>query len=542
MRGTVETPQAASLSLGDRELADKLIEIVGNEHVHTDDGRRVFFATDIFTSGKPVTAVAAPGSAAELSEVVKLCAGADRPIIPRGGGFSYTKGYVPTADGSVTIDLRRLDAICEINSEDLYVVVEVGCTWAKLYEALRERGLRTPYFGPMSGYRATVGGALSQGSFFLGSTEHGTTAETVLGLEAVLADGTILTTGSAASTHMSSPFFREYGPDLTGLFLHDSGALAFKTKAMLKLILFPPHHGYATIAFEAGDQSEALSVMTGIAKARLAAECYLWSPGFAEKMLANTSLLNDLRYLGKVLKTGRSPIAGLIDGIRLAKTGKKFLASNRFLLHVTIDDPTDAGAQGKLGEVLRIAAKHGGASIEPSIPRALRAMPFSDFTVSTFADQAQRNLPTHGIFPHSRIGEVASAVQAFFSAREVEMQRHAISAGTIFFAIGARSICCEPLFYWRDEQLAAHDRREERSALDTLATMPERPAAGDAVDRMRTELVTLFTELGAVHCQIGKSYPYRETRNPDTYALLEWLKKGVDPKGIVNPGALGLGT
>jgi FAD/FMN-containing dehydrogenase len=541
MTGTVEPQREPADPLPDRELADQLGTIVGRENVHTDDGRRLFFATDIFTSGKPVSAVVAPASSAELSRVLALCASAGRAAIPRGGGFSYTRGYVPVTDDAVTIDLRRLDAIREINAEDLYVVVEAGCTWAKLYDALRERGLRTPYFGPMSGFRATVGGALSQGSFFLGSTEHGTTADSVLGLELVLADGTILTTGSGASTHTQSPFFREYGPDLTGVFLHDSGALAFKTTAALKLIPFPKHHGYATLAFEADAQAAAIATMARIARDGLAGECYLWDPGFAAKMRMNNSMVDDLRYLGKVLRTGRNPLAGLIDGLKLATTGKRFLSQNRYLLHVTIDDATEGGARGKVDEVLRIGAGNGAEAIEPSIPRALRAMPFNDFTVGAFADQSMRTLPTHGIFPHSAIGAVGAAVDGFFAKHADDLDSLGITVGTIYFAIGRRAICCEPLFYWRDEQLAAHDRKAERSELSSLARMAERPAAGQMVKTLRDELVTLFTSLGAVHCQIGKAYPYRETRAPGTYALLEQVKQVLDGRNLVNPGALGLG-
>ena len=128
-------------------------------------------------------------------------------------------------ENSVTIDLRGIDQVFEINETDMYVRVGVGCTWHNLYTALKARGLRTPYFGPMSGYSATVGGALSQGSFFLGSTEYGTVMDSVLSLEMVLADGSIVHTGSDSAAGVA-PFYRNYGPDLTGLFLADTGALA----------------------------------------------------------------------------------------------------------------------------------------------------------------------------------------------------------------------------------------------------------------------------------------------------------------------------
>lgn len=541
--GVTEAGEAGlniSAAHADSALVKQLSAIVGEDHVETEDGKRVFFATDIFTSGKPVSVVVAPENADQLAHIVRICTDAARPVIPRGGGFSYTKGYVPVRDGSVSVDLRRMNRICEINAEDLYVVVEAGCTWKALYDALKAKGLRTPYFGPMSGFHATVGGALSQGSFFLGSTQFGTTADSVLGLETVLADGTIITTGSGASTNGCLPFFRNYGPDLTGIFLHDSGALGFKTKAILKLIPFPEHHRYATFAFEAGHQANALAAMSAIGRAGIAGECYLWDPGFSAKMAVNNRLLDDLRYFSNVLKSGKGIFGGLMDGFKLAKTGKAFLASNRYLLHITFDDVSDAGAQGRLEHACRIAQAEGGESIEPSIPRAMRAMPFNDFTALTFADQTQRNLPTHGIFPHSAITGVGAAVVDFFERHAPTMAQDGITAGTIYFAIGSNAICCEPLFYWTDGQMAAHDRAAERSDLNALAAMPERPKAGAAVAALRDELVGIFSGRGAVHCQIGKSYPYRQTRAPETYALLQAIKAAVDPANLVNPGALGL--
>ncbi|MFM6829416.1 MAG: FAD-binding oxidoreductase [Novosphingobium sp.] len=528
------------LRMDNAALVRALQDIVGQAHVLTSDGARQFFATDIFTSGAPFDAVIAPANAAELSRIVSLCTQEGRPLVPRGGGFSYTKGYVPLGAGEVSVDLRRMDRIVEINEQDLYVVVEAGCTWRNLYEALKAKGLRTPYFGPMSGYRATVGGALSQGSFFLGSTQFGTTADSVLGLELVLADGCVVRTGSSGGTNGGSPFFRPYGPDMTGLFLHDSGALGFKTQAVLKLIPFPEHQEFATFAFEADQRDEALAAMAAIARAGLAGECYLWDPAFAAKMATNNRLIDDLKYFTNVFKSGKGLFGGIKDGMKLAATGKKFLLENRFLLHVTIDDCSAAGAAARLDAVVAIGTGQGGVPISSSIPRALRAMPFNDFTAVAFADQRLRNLPTHGIMPHSRIAAAASDVQDYFRNNASRMAEHDVTVGTIYFAVGSNAICCEPLFYWTDPQLAAHDRSAESSDLALLETMPMRPPAGQLVAEMRAELVALFTVHGAVHCQIGKSYPYRETRQPETFALLQAIKTAIDPANAMNPGALGL--
>jgi len=79
----------------------------------------------------------------------------------RGGGASYTDGYLPRDDGQVLLDLSQLNRIVEINEQDAYVTVEAGVTWEALKRALDERDLRTPFWGPFSGLLATVGGSVA---------------------------------------------------------------------------------------------------------------------------------------------------------------------------------------------------------------------------------------------------------------------------------------------------------------------------------------------------------------------------------------------
>ncbi|CAN0524043.1 unnamed protein product, partial [Laminaria digitata] len=57
---------------------------------------------------------------------------------------------------------------------------------------------------------------------------------------------------------------------------------------------------------------------------------------------------------------------------------------------------------------------------------------------------------------------------------------------------------------------------------------------------LRKGIADLAKEFGAVHFQIGRQYPYRETREPETFALLKTIKATVDPRGLMNPGVLGL--
>lgn len=236
-------------------IADALVGVVGAEHVAMDEGRREFFSRDLSEDQSYEIAdfVVAPGSTEELSAVVAEANGAGLAVLARGGGMSYTLGYTPSRRSTVLVDMRRMNRIREINVEDLYVVAEAGCTWEQLYRALGEQGVRTPYFGPLSGRFATVGGALSQNSMFWGSGTYGTVADCVFGFEVILAGGRVLHTGSWARQGCT-PFLRHNGPDLTGIFTGDTGAYGIKAAASIRLVQAPAatlHASFAVPSFEA---------------------------------------------------------------------------------------------------------------------------------------------------------------------------------------------------------------------------------------------------------------------------------------------------
>jgi FAD/FMN-containing dehydrogenase len=529
-------PQPAVAIANDTLLA-QLAEIVGADRVSDDPARRTFFATDLAGSGHLPAAVVEVGSTAELAQVVTACSLAEVAMTPRGGGFSYTGGYTPSAAASVTIDLRGIDQVFEINETDMYVRVGVGCTWHNLYNALKARGLRTPYFGPMSGYGATVGGALSQGSFFLGSTEYGTVMESVLSIEMVLADGSIIHTGSDSAAGVA-PFYRNYGPDLTGLFLADTGALGFKAVATLKLIQFPPHQAYGSFAFATGPQ--AVAALSEIARAGLAAEAYAWDPYFVKIMSeASGGTRQDLAFLLAVIRNGAGLVDGLRAGLRTALAGKRVFRPSTHLLQVTIDDHSAAGAAERLRQVRRIAGSHGGQEVAPSVPRALRAMPFTNFNVPE-RRTALRNLPTNSIYPHSVAPAAHAAIEALFARHAAEMERRGVSVGTVFFGVGKSAMCIEPLIYWDDEDFLAHDRIAQTSDVTRLARQNAPSETTVYAQGLRNELKAVMHEHGAVHVQIGRAYDLLGTREPRVAALLQAIKRTVDSQRLVNPGSLGL--
>src|SRR5690606_17388324 len=166
-----------------------LVSRLGAAHVLQDPEDLQFYSQDVHDVGVAPLAVLRPGSGEELSEAVRLATAAGLAVVPRGGGMSYTRGYVTDLPRYVCIDMGRLDRVLELNVADGFVTVECGITWRQLNAVLEPHGVRTPMWGTLSGMRATVGGGLSQGALFLGSGIHGPAAESLLGLDVVLADG-----------------------------------------------------------------------------------------------------------------------------------------------------------------------------------------------------------------------------------------------------------------------------------------------------------------------------------------------------------------
>jgi len=514
-----------------------LVDLLGAEHVIDEASELRFYSTDVYRRADHDAAlIIRPGSLEELSRAVRICTDHGTTIIPRGSGLSYTGGFLPTRPGSVIVDMLRLDRIVEINTTDMYVIVECGASWRALYEALSPLGFRTPYFGPMSGYRSTIGGALSQGSIFLGSTQYGTTAESVLGLDVVLADGSIVATGSAGGVNTPGPFFRNYGPDLTGLFLHDAGSFGFKGRATLKLIKAPDRTGFASFTFRSAN--DLLAAMSEIARQGLAAECFGADPYIWNMRLWDADVGRDIQRVVGVIKSGRTLVDGLKDAVRIAVSGRKALQDVEYAMNVAVDAESEAELDLALSRIRAIALAEG-REVEPTVPRAVRGAPFLPPN-DILGPKGERWAPIHGIAPHSRIGAVTSGLQDFFEARADLLEANGIEWGFVVFAVSTTAILIEPMLYWPDAREDYHERIIEPAHLAKLPKLDPSPHTAEIMRQLRSELTDYWLAQGCAHLQIGKTYRYLDSRQAPVQTLLNGLKALVDPAGLVNPGALGL--
>ena len=520
-----------------KALAAELVRLLGEDGVVTAREARERHSQDVWTRGGLVDLVVRPKTQEAAAAALAACARAGVPVYPRGGGMSYTAGYLGEREGGVSFDTSRLTRIVEIEETDRFVRVEAGCTWAALHAALKPKGLRTPFWGPLSGLASTIGGGVSQNNAFFGAGSHGPTGQSVLSVSAALPDGSILRTGSAGQRG-GSAFFRHDGPDLTGLFVGDCGALGVKLEITLRLVEMPAHEAWGSFSFAAPDaMARAASAM---ARTGLACEIFGFDPGLTAVRMQRASILSDAKTLAKVVTGQKTFLKGAVEGARMALAGRTFLSEADFNLHFVTEGHSKAGVEEARRRLAAICEREGGKAVEPTIPKVIRANPFTPLN-TMIGPNAERWVPVHGIVPHSKAVACWAAIEAYFASLKDRFEAEGVTTGTLITTLGETGFLIEPVFLWPDALFALHEESVEAGYLKKLERRPDWPAATALVGQARAGVVDIFTRHCGVHFQIGRTYPFAKTRRPETLALLRSIKAALDPDGIVNPGVLGLG-
>jgi D-lactate dehydrogenase (cytochrome) len=528
---------AAVVSAPPGALVADLERMLGKEHVSADFETRDFYSRDLsFRPYRTAAVVVRPGSTEELAKAVALSTQAGHAVVARGGGMSYTSGYTPEREDTVLVDMRRMNRILEINRDDMYVVVECGCTWKSLFEALNPLGLRTPYWGPLSGMYATIGGALSQNSLFHGSGTERTVAESVLGLKVVLGDGSVLTTGSGAHK-TSNAFWRHFGPDVTGLFTADTGAFGIKSVAVLRLLTLQKHTAYLSYKFDT--LAQMLKAQLRIARLGISSECYGFDPyynaGFEKQGI---TFEEGLAIVGKVARKGG--LKGLASAAKVALGGKKILKDVPYSLHMTFDGHTELVAAEHLDMGADICAEEGGVEMANSIPQVFRANPFGGVRTILLGSDGEIWIPVHGFFPLSKAIPAAEAVEKWLSDRKSTFEQWGIKTSYLTCFAGSEFVI-EPSLYWHDELGPFRLSLIEPEFAEKWKDIPPNEARRRVALELRDELRDIFDRNGGLHLQIGKYYPYTELMNNEALPrVLNGVKDLLDPQRLVNPGSLGL--
>ena len=332
------------------------------------------------------------------------------------------------------------------------------------------------------------------------------------------------------------PFFRWYGPDLTGLFTGDAGALGFKARISLRLIKTPPFYGAASFGF---DNFENMSGgMAAAAREGVIADNFGLDPSLQQGQLSKTSASDALGAAWAVAKTARNPVEAGFRLLKMAVAGKRFLAGYNYSAHYTVEGVCQAEVNAKLA-LIRDAMKGFGTETANTMPTVIRAMPFIPL-YPILGPKGERWVPQHGLIPFSKMQEFYQALQKLYAENAERMRKAKVDKGAMYMTINTHVFLYEPVFYWEDDRTPFHKRFLPKEYLDTLPEYPANPEGRALVRELRAKINDLFATVGGVHMQVGKSYPYLRGRNPEAARMLRELKQSVDPKNLMNPGALGL--
>src|SRR6266496_1039048 len=211
-------------------LARDLAAIVGDNHVREARAERVTYSMDGLPTHRRVPdVVVLPGTREELIAVVRLLAAHGVPFVPRGAGTGLSGGAL-AGEGTVLLVLTRLNRILRIDRDNRLAVVEPGVVNAKLGAAAKPHGLQYAP-DPSSQSACTIGGNVAENAGGPHCLKYGVTANHILALEVLLADGSLVELGS--------PGGELWGPDLVGLFVGSEGNFGVATRITARLTPLP---------------------------------------------------------------------------------------------------------------------------------------------------------------------------------------------------------------------------------------------------------------------------------------------------------------
>lgn len=234
----------------EKTCLEDLLHTLGEDVVQIGDAVQARYHTD--WSGTPPVAPLAllrPRSTEDVSAALRVCHAHRMAVVPQGGLTGLAGGAVPV-EGCVAISLERMNAVEAIDARSATMTVQAGLTLQAAQEAAVEAGL---VFGVDLGARGScqIGGNVATNAGGNGVLQHGMMREQVLGLEVVLADGTVLP--------MLRPMIKNNtGYDLKQFFIGAEGTLGIITRVLLRLRPMPQAKATALVAMPSFDQSLAV--------------------------------------------------------------------------------------------------------------------------------------------------------------------------------------------------------------------------------------------------------------------------------------------
>lgn len=456
-------------------LLDQLKAIVGPRGWVNDEAElepRVTEWRGVYVGKTPL--MVAPANTEEVSAVVKACHEARVGIVPQGGNTGMCGGAVPDASGTqVLLSLHRMTTIREVDVDNFSITVEAGCILEEIQKAARDCGR---YFPLSLGAEGTcqIGGNLATDAGGLNVLRYGTARSLALGLEVVLADGTVLDSLRALRKDTA-------GYDLKHMFIGSEGTLGIITAACLRLFPDPGELQTAMVAVESAGESVGLLARL---KERLADRVETFELvsdyvfGLVEKHIPDARLPFEQRWPWYVL----IETAGDVD--ELEKALGDAMENGPVLDAVIAKNSTEGARLWRLRHSISEAERQDGKALKHDISVPVSAMP-------AFLEQGDELLET--LCPEARL-------VAFGHVGDGNLHYNVVLPRDLDAAA------------WKEE--------------------------GNRVTGAIYDLVTQFGgSISAEHGigQLKREWLSRYGRGPEL-ELMRKLKKTLDPAGILNPG------
>ena len=395
------------------DLIATLARIVPAERLLTRPGALAAYESDGLTSfrSRPRAVVIAE-SRQDVVDAVRACHAANVPFMARGSGTSLSGGAVPIEDG-IVIALNRLNRILRFDPESRIAVVEPGVVNLAVTALGAPHGL---YYapGPSSQSVCTIGGNVAFNSGGAHCFRHGMTANHVLGIQAVLADGTEVALGGDS--------LEQAGPDVAALFVGSEGLFGIALEITLRLV--PRPQVYRTV---------------------LAAYASLQAAGDA---------------VSRVIRSGLLPGAmEIMDSLAIeaaeAAVSPHYPADAAALLIVELEGE-DAQVAIEFDHLMRVIGESGATETRVAADEEDRARIWKG-RKSAFSAVGRLSpdfIVQDGVVPRARLGEALAAIEAM-------SRKHGIRVANVFHA-GDGNL--HPLILYDGREVGAHDRAEVLAA------------------------------------------------------------------------------
>jgi FAD/FMN-containing dehydrogenase len=474
-------PDTAVVAQVTQQLLDAIRAVVGDRGLLTDrsdteaaseDWRRLY-------KGR-TSAVIRPANTDAVAAVVRLCAAAGVPIVTQGGNTSMVGGAVPNEDGSeLVLSTARLNRVRDLDPVDMTLTIEAGVTLKAAQLAAAERGCLLPLSISSEG-TAQIGGVLAVNAGGNNTVRYGNARDLVLGLEAVLPDGTIWNG------------LRRLRKDNTGyclrqLFVGSEGTLGIITAAVLKLVPQPKEIAVAFCAVETAAAALELFVRFQAHDAASISAFELMSglgTAFVLKHIPNTTLPLDKPAPFYVLVELATPRlnAGLRASLEQVLEGA--LADGIVQDAAITESDAQRAAIWRLREEHSEAQKREGASVKNDVSVPVSKVP--DF-IKEATEACERLMPGIRAVPFGHMGD-----------------------GNIHFNV-EQPVDADPVWFLAQDH-----------------------AIMDAVN----EVVRKYDGSFSAEHGIGKLKPYMmpDWRGGAELALMRLIKDAIDPRGLMNPG------